>query len=544
MTALPPDAVLRRVTETLPAVDVLLVSTPRHFWPFVAADDNFVVPQALVYLAAHLRQNGVRVQILDCMPLKMGWRTLAQKVRELRPKVVALGENHALYAHEAFKCFRMVKEIDPTIWTVAGGAHMSHMAHEGLLDPCLDVVVHGEGELTFTELCQSILGTSAADTTGRPDLSNIQGISYREVDDNGEGPPKAKVHNTRSRALIRDLDELPLPAYDLLPMELYGTSKYLFSPGGATIQHSRGCTLSCSFCAWWTMMAKRTDNEDGSVTLQPRWRTFGVERHLEEVELLAKRYNKKCMMYVDESWNINPDFNLRYSEEILRRKLDVKWFGFMRADAMLRDHKTGILGKMVEAGMAHICIGVERAEDTDLSNWNKHRYSTSQTREVFRILKDDYPSVFRQGTFIVGIKDESKESIWQVAQLAKDLDLDYPAFHPVTPVPGTAVYEEAKRDAHFEVQDFKSFDWMTPVMRSRYMTRDEIAWEIYEMNKSLISAKWLARGLTDKTAYRRYMYTWFTKIAAKQAVDLLSQRVNPLKSRDYMNLVKPTWYDG
>ena len=76
------------------------------------------------------------------------------------------------------------------------------------------------------------------------------------------------------------------------------------------------------------------------------------------------------------------------------------------------------------------------------------------------------------------------------------------------------------------------------------MTRDEIAWQIYEMNKALITTKWLVRGLTDKTPYRRYMYTWFTKIAVKQAVDLLTQRVNPLKSREYMNLVKPDWYDS
>jgi anaerobic magnesium-protoporphyrin IX monomethyl ester cyclase len=327
-------------------------------------------------------------------------------------------------------------------------------------------------------------------------------------------------------------------------MELYGTSKYLFSPGGATIQHSRGCTLSCSFCAWWTMMATRKENPDGSVTLTPRWRTFGVDRHLEEVELLVKRYDKKCMMYVDESWNINPKFNLAFSEEVIRRKLPIKWFAFMRADAMLRDHKTGVLAKMAEAGMAHICIGVERAEDVDLKNWNKKTYSTSQTIEVFRILKDNHPEVFRQGTFIVGVRDETKDSMWKQAALAKKLDLDYPAFHPVTPVPGTKVYEEAKKNDWIELPDFKNFDWMTPVMRSEYLTREEIAWQIYEMNKALVTPTWLLKGLTDKTPYRQHMYMWWAKVASNMALDMVKKRVNPFKTRDYMNLVKPAWYNN
>jgi anaerobic magnesium-protoporphyrin IX monomethyl ester cyclase len=495
----------------------------------MSADDNFVVPQALVYLAAHARQSGLDVGVLDCNPVKMGWRTLADYLEKHKPKVVGIGENHALYAHEAFKAFRMIKEVLPDAYTVAGGAHFVHLYQTAVEDPCLDYVVFGEGELTFTELCQHLVG----DTSGKPDVSGIVGLGYSE---GGE------VKSTGSRPLIKDLDTLPMPAYDLIPMDLYGTSKHLFSPGGATIQHSRGCTLSCSFCAWWTMMATRKEHEDGTVTMTPRWRTFSVERHVDEVELLVKQYGKRCMMYVDESWNINPKFNAGFADEIARRKLDIKWFGFMRADAILRDHETGVLAKMVESGMAHVCIGVERAEDTDLADWNKHRYNQSDTRRVYQILKDHHPTVFRQGTFIVGVRHETQDSMWEQAALARDLDLDYPAFHPVTPVPGTEVYRQAVENDWIELKDFKNFDWMTPVMSSDYLTRDEIAWQIYEINKSFITTKWLMKGLTSRTAYRRYMYRWFTKVSGKMAFDLLKERVNPFKSREYMQLVKPAWY--
>ena len=52
---------------------------------------------------------------------------------------------------------------------------------------------------------------------------------------------------TQPSKLIRNLDDLPLPAYDMMPMHLYGKSRYLFSPGGTTLHHSRGCTSKCSF---------------------------------------------------------------------------------------------------------------------------------------------------------------------------------------------------------------------------------------------------------------------------------------------------------
>ena len=513
-------------------VDVLLIQPPKKYWPFVSADDNFVVPQSLVYLAAHARQNGLSVGILDCNPLKMGWRTLMDRVRELKPRIVGIGENHALYAHEAFKAFRMIKEVSPEIVTVAGGAHFAHLYKEALLDPAIDYTVFGEGELTFTDLAQRIVGHAGP---GLPDTLDCLGIGTEQ---------DGVVMSTGSRPLIKDLDTLPIPAYDLIPMELYGTSKYLFSPGGATIQHSRGCTLSCSFCAWWTQFSTRKEDEEGNAVMTPRWRTFSVDRHLEEVELLVNRYDKKCMMYVDASFNINPKWNLEFSEEVIKRKLPIKYFAFARADCMLRDHETGVLAKMVEGGMAHVCIGVERAEDTDLKNWNKHRYSTSETRRIFKILKDEHPSVFRQGTFIVGTRDENEDSIWQQVELAKDLDLDYPAFHPVTPVPGTAVYEEAKAEGLVgDHHDFKHFDWMTPVMPSKYLSRDEIAWKIYEANRQLVTPKWLLKGITDSEAYRRHMYVWWAKIASTMMLDMAKKRINPFKSRDYMNLVKPEWYD-
>jgi len=509
---------------------VMFVFSPRCYWPFVSEGDNFLVPQSLVYLSAALRAAGHEVSVYDCMPLKMGWRSLENAMREEDPDVLCVGENHALYAHEAMRVVRMAKDVIPRARRVVGGAHFTNLYSKYMAENPIEFVVCAEGEYTLRELVAEIGQPD-------PDWSKVRGIVYRE----GDGPD-ARFVKTAPRALIEDLDELPLPAYDLVPMDRYGTSRLLFSPGGTTIHHSRGCTASCSFCVWWTQMAHRSEDDDGMVHLRPRWRTRSVDRTMEELEQLYYRWNKRCFVWVDESWNIDARWNDQFAEEVLRSRMDISWFAFMRSDCIVRDDKRGIMEKLVRAGLKHLCIGVERAEDERLKDFNKGFYNNDQLRETFRIL-DKYPSIFKQATFIVGTRYETRESMFRQAELAKELKVDYPAFHPITPVPGTPLFDEAIQQGWITLEDFTEFDWMTPMLDSAYMTREEIGRALYDINRKFVTPKWLAQGLLSRDRYKRDMYLWWLKVALGVTVDAWKQRINPVKARSYTNLVKPDWYD-
>lgn len=513
---------------------VLLVQPPRACWPFVSEGDNYLLPQALPALAATVREAGIEVRVLDCMPLRMGWRSLAVAVEEYAPQVVAAGENHALYAHEVLKFFRMCREVCPQAFRVVGGAHFTHLWRRYLgVEPdtgddraLIDAAVLGEGEITFRELCLEL----ARDD---PDLRRVQGIAFSEGERAVLNPP---------RPLVEDLDTLPLPAYDLVPMHRYGTSRWLFSPGGTTIHHSRGCTSACSFCAWWTTMADRRHHEGGRVSLSPRWRTRSPERVMEEVELLYHGYGKRSLVWVDESWNLDPRFNEAFARLLIDSGLKLPWFGFFRADCIVRDERLGILEPLVRSGLAHICVGVERAEDETLERFDKRFYQGGVAEQALRIFKERYPHVFLQGTFIVGVREESRETLARQLELARRLDIDYPAFHPITPVPGTALYEEAVSEGWLEEGDFDDFDWLTPVMDSRYLTRHEIADLLYEMNEIFVNPRWLLRGLASRVPYKRDMYVWFALVAARMALAALRQRVSPFDVQHYQRLVVPPWY--
>jgi anaerobic magnesium-protoporphyrin IX monomethyl ester cyclase len=488
-----------------------------------------MLPQALPCLAAVLRENDIEVKPIDCLPLKLGWNSLRKRIEKEQPDIVGVCTSETLFVPEGIKACKMVKEINPKILTVVGGTHFSNLAEESLRNNPIDVVAIGEGEYTLLDVVREA-GKS------NPDFKNVKGIAFKKNDN---------VRFTKPRPLIENLDDLPMPAYDLMPMDKYGKTTFLYSPGGTTIHHGRGCTHNCEFCVWWVQMAQRS-LKNNKFVCHPKWRTKSVERTLDEIEFLEKKYNKKYLEFTDGTWNVDPNWNKKFAEEYLERGLKTQWFGFMRPDLMLRDEKLGILKKIVDAGLIRVCIGVERAIDSELNEIGKSSYSSDNTKKCFHILRDKYPQVFRQGTFIVGVRNETKESLMRQVKYAKELDLDFPAFHPLTPIPGTAFWEKAKKNNWIEVEDFSHYDWMTPIMSSEHLSRDEIENIIYSMNKEFVSPKWFLKGLTDGERYKRNMYIWWLIISLRIMGSEVKDRVIKSKKGEgdiFHRMIKPKWYD-
>ena len=506
---------------------ILLIQPPKYFWPYISEGDNFLLPQWMVCLAASARAAGHQVRLMDCAPHKMGWASLEREIAKEKPDAVGVGENHALYANESLRVMRTAKQAHPDTITIAGGAHFSHTLEETLGQEYVDYVVLREGEETFCELLETV-GQGG-------DPASVKGIAYR---DNGG------IKQTPPRPLIEDLDALPMPAYDLADMHLYGRSKYLFSPGGATIYHSRGCVSNCRFCAWWVQMADAQVKDDGRTVLKPRWRTKSPENTVDEIELLASKYNKRCLVFVDEFWNNDPDWSAAFSEQLIARNTGSVWFAFMRADAIVRDEEIGVLELMVRSGMVHVCVGVEHTDPEKLASMGKGFYSKDMSMQCFRILREKYPGVFRQGTFIVGLRKETRETMLAQSLYARELNLDYPGFHPITPVPGTDVWREFKEKGWIEVTDFTQYDWMTPIVSSETMTREEIEDYLIVLNKKFVSVGWFLRGITSPSTYRRRLYTWWFIVTMRVVWDSIKQFAWPFRTKSYTALVKPPWYDS
>ena len=209
------------------SIDVLLINPPFRLVPpfkYKLIDP----PRNLALLAAVLRENGNSVSIVDMPILEMCFEDIIPIIKSKEPKVIGI-LNRSTYSFPIVcKLAALIKEVDNSIPIVAGGTYVS-FAPEDALNSCenIDYVVIGEGEVPMRSLVDAIINNT--------EVSNVPNIAFR---DNNKQPilsPKMPP--------IEDLGTIPLPAIDLLPIDLYVERKERY-----ILDISRGCSNSCPYC--------------------------------------------------------------------------------------------------------------------------------------------------------------------------------------------------------------------------------------------------------------------------------------------------------
>jgi len=418
----------------------LFVRPPRPLWPFNGPASAFWPPLAFASMAAMLREHvrDLRVEILDAPALEMGWRSLETEIRRRQPAYVGIGEE-AVSCVEGLRLARLAKACGARV--IAGGCFFGHVAAESLSTGLIDVVAHGEGERTVVELVEAL-------RDGSPDsLAKVDGISFPHGDE---------VVTTRARALIPDVDTLPLPAYDLLPVERYG-ARSRNHPHLAAIELGRGCVGSCDFCVLWRQMGRFSGNQ-----VRPHLRTKSAERLLEEVRILTRTYGRRHLGWVDPCFNADPEAPGRLAELLLKEGICVGQSAWVRADGIVRDAASGALDTCVQAGLNEVYVGVERPDTAGL----KHLHKTTnlgQVRDAFRILARDHPEVFTVGTFIYGLPEDTPATIRAMYRLSWELGMDQAFFIPLTPLPGTPFWHSRFWDP--TGKRFRQFDFLPSALK-------------------------------------------------------------------------------
>lgn len=435
---------------------ILFVRPPRHFWPFNSETSSFWQPLGFAYLAASLRENDFKdVKILDCPPLKIGWKSLAKKIEKEQPDILGIGEETSS-SNEALRLARLSKKINPDIINIAGGHFFSFMAEHSLNNHSFDFIVKMEGEKTIVDLAKELSKPKRIQNFG-----DVKGIAFKKNNRIIETPPQSLV----------DMDSLPIPAYDLLPMDEYGKNSKNH-PRLASIEHSRGCVDNCKFCSLWKTMG-RQKLVNGKHKIFPCYRTRSVDRQLEEVEVLVKKYHKKTLGWVDSTWNADPGWNKEFCQRLIDDNLNVWQTAWMRGDFVVRDERLGTLKTQVNAGLVQSIMGAERTSAKDLKLLNKHLESDI-TRKACQILKEKYSSVYTIVSFIYGLPDEDKKSLRLLNRIVHSDYADMIFLLPYTPYPGTDLWYEAKDSGLLEEFDFGKYNLHLPIMRTNHLTRKQL----------------------------------------------------------------------
>ncbi len=508
-------------------MNVVFVRTPRYVWPFNSETSAFWQPLGFLSLAAQVEAvlPEVSVRIIDCPGSRIGWKTLLAGLNADPPDVICVGEE-TVSSNEAVRLAQTVKEQRPETLVIAGGVFFSYAGREYLEAGLIDYVVHGEGEHTLTELLAVLIHHG--------DVETVKGISFCKA---------GRWVRTQTRPLIQDLDSLPFPAWSKVPMRQYGLGSKNH-PGLVSIEHSRGCIDQCGFCILWKHMGRASaDGRD----VKPCFRTKSPERSLEEVARLVRDYDRFTFGWVDPTWNADPAWTDQFCDLLLRHDLKIRQTAWVRADCLIRDESLGILEKAVRTGLCQVMIGVERPDVSGQQALNKHANGPDVTARAFEILQTRYPSVFTIGSVIFGLWDETRESLSRLSRYSQTIGMDYCFFIPLTPNPGTAVYEQARSQGRIEVTDLRAYNFHTPVMRTRSFSARQLERFYFKLafglNRDRI-INHLRSLFCVHDRRRRRVHRSLLKYGLAIATRYVGNRLrHPFSACPTLFSRKPVWYD-
>jgi len=385
-------------------------------------------PLGLAYLASVLKGKGHQVRIVDLNVEPFDYLFLPYQDFDL----VGISVDTTRYPISQ-KIAQMAMKYKVKV--VMGGPHAAFFDKEILTSDSADYVIRGEGEYGILDLVETLENGG--------EIEKVGGLSYKNNGTWDKNPP---------RPFIQNLDFLPFPARDLLPLNLYTLN--MGKRYSATMVTSRGCPFNCDFCSC---------SEFSGI----KWRTRSVENIIEEVSVLYNRYGYRAISFLDDNFTLNPHRVIDFCEKILRRGWDIEWWAFSRIDTIVKNEK--MVELMGKAGLRQVFIGFESAEQETLDGFGKKLEAESVFKGV-EILKKNKIDVW--GSFIIGGLEETKEMVKKTIRFAKRLDPAYAQFSILTPYPGTKLYDSVK---HKLLSDNWEIFWGgQPVIRLDKITPKEL----------------------------------------------------------------------
>ncbi len=388
-------------------------------------------PLGLGYIAAVLEQNGVEVKIIDGYVEGLDKDKLSNELDSYAPDVVGVSIVTPRIK-QALEISDIVKAKSPRTQMVLGGPHITALGHEVIKHGSVDVAVIGEGEYTMLDLIKAL------DRDG--DLQGVKGILFK---DDGQ------VINTGGRPMVKDLDQIPHPAFHLLPIGKYTPypSNTKGRPGNfANIITSRGCPHHCTYC-------------DVKLTFGRSFRVHSPEYVIEEIEHLYDKYNVRNFSFRDSIFNLKKERIIRICELIIERGLDISWECNGRVNYVDED----LLRTMKAAGCYQIQYGVESGNQ-EILNRAARNTTIEQIKEGFRLTKKAGLEV--HGYFMVGLPGETKETIKDTIRLAKEISPDLVGFTLAVPFPGSEFYQWAKDNGYLKIDDWNSFTFGSAIVET------------------------------------------------------------------------------
>ncbi len=402
--------------------------------PFYPLTEMPSPPLGLAYVASAFEQAGATVKILDLVVEPYSKEGLKDLLTAFQPDIAG-ATCVTMTFDAAMSVLREIKALAPSVTTLMGGPHVSFYAPETLSEyPELDVCVLGEGEATVTELVSQF--------NSGTDLSSVAGLALRK---NGE------VLITDNRPPGFDVKELPLPARHLLPL-----GKYRALGLAISMITSRGCPFQCIFCVGRKMSGAKVRYRD----------PVSVVDEMEYLHSLGFYQ----INIADDLFTAKKSHCFAVCEEIISRKLDVKWTAFSRANTINRP----LLAKLKQAGCIQLSFGFESANEDILKTVQK-RINRKQMINAAEMCRAEGMSA--QASFIYGLPGETPATVQETVEFGEQINAMGTTYgiHLLAPFPGTAVRDQAEQyGLKILTNDWSQYTANSAIVETTHVNAEEL----------------------------------------------------------------------
>lgn len=341
---------------------------------------------------------------------------------------------------KAYDTAKRVKRLGIPI--IMGGAHPTFMPDEALKHS--HYVVRGEGEETIVELLSYI-------ENGKPDISTIKGLSYKDKD--------GKVISNPDRPLLEDLDTLPAPDFTLV----YNWRSSLIHPVSTT----RGCAYNCSFCLVSPLFGKK-------------YRYRSAHKVIGELKEITKR-SRSPIFVVDDNFAANRKRAKELLWAMIDEEIKPRWSAMVRTN-IAKDKE--LLELFSQTGDFTASIGFESINPETLKFYEK-RQSIEDNIQCIKDLKAHGIKI--HGMFVFGADTDTLDTIKKTTDFAREMELDSVQFMVLTPLPGTTLFDEMSKSGRLLHRNWAKYDIHHVVFTPTQINAEQLHTETLKAMKSFYS---------------------------------------------------------
>jgi len=421
-------------------------------WPFKTGKrkeyrrgEYLTYPFWLCYTSSLLKQNGHEARVIDAIAEHLSHEEFLKIVMKEDPDLIVIETSTPSINVD----YNYAKLFSKKFKVVLTGTHVSVLFEEALHQVPEAIIARGEYEYTLLDLANS------------KDLNKIPGIVYLE---------SGEIKINRERELIEDLDSLPFPDRDSVPIYRYWDGFCQHWPAVQMIS-SRGCLFRCIFCVWNAVMDKF------------KWRPRTPSNVVDEIEYCIRKYHFKEVYFDDSTFNMKPDHVYDICEELIAKKIKIPWSAMCSSVTLSYD----MLKRMKEAGCIGIKFGVESADENVLRKIKKP-LDLEKIQMIGKWCKK--LRIKTHATFVIGLPGENEETIEKTLNFMKKLDVDSMQVSIATPFPGTEFFEMATKENWLRVKSWEMFSGSDScVISYPNLSREKIENGFREANKIILRKK-------------------------------------------------------